>query len=195
MKYLKQSIAILCFLSIISFVACKKEDKSPSSESCTNNGYLKFLKVGHKLTYNYSDISTDDSLLTMEITSITSGDAYKYDLTGGGTFTGTYKNRYIKECNDWMLVNVSTDPTSASDKTYPTARKTGDKWTVGTTNNYLVVATGVSITTDAGIFICDKIAYNQTGAFNTDTIYYSNDIGWVKYDGWLMEYSLKSKNF
>lgn len=198
MNYLKLGITSICLLGITAIVSCKKEDdkKTTPKETCTNNGYLKFLNVGNKWNYSYWEFSSsEDTFISYSISSQTSAGSYKFDISGGGTLAGAYKTRYIKECNDWMLVNTSNDPTNADDKSYPAIRKTGDKWTVGTTNNYTVVETGVSVTTPAGTFKCDKIAYAQTGAFNVDTIFYSNDIGWIKYDGWFMGYELTSKNF
>jgi len=192
----KQLLAIM-IMATATFSACKKDDKktTPVPESCTNNGYLKFLKTGNKMEYNYLDLATDDTTLTIEYGAQASDGSYKMLLTGGGSFTSGNPTRYIKECNDWLVVSTSPAPTYATNKTYPLIRKPGDKWTVSGVNNYTVVATGVSVTTDAGTFICDKFAYNQTGTFNTDTIYFSNEYGYIKYEGFLLEYSLKSKNF
>ena len=196
MRKIKITVLGFAILSMATLNSCKKEEKKTTKESCTNSGNLKYLKVGNKWVYNYAELSlSEDTLATLEITSFTSGDAYKIDITGGGTFFGANRNRYVKECNDWFLVNPSGDPGFANDKSYPLIRKAGDKWTIAGSNNYEVLATGVSVKTEAGTFICDKITYAQSGAFNVDTIYYSNEVGWIKYVGFLFEYDLKSKNF
>lgn len=62
----------------------------------------------------------------------------------------------------------------------------GDTWsrTVNSiTSNYALVADNVQKTVPAGTFNCKIITYNQTGAFNTDTIYWNNSVGYVHYSG------------
>ncbi|XZF13054.1 hypothetical protein ACTHGU_14805 [Chitinophagaceae bacterium MMS25-I14] len=194
--------AILCIF-LFATLSCKKNDSSGSSGSggCQNNGYIKFLKVGNKWNYNYLDFFSADTSMTMEITSEPSSGVFVTTLTGGGyVVSATGNKRYTQECNDWMLVNPAIAPTAA-DKTYKLNRQLNDTWTTipgnitTITNSYTVIGKNVPVTVPAGTFTCDVFAYNQQGTFNTDTIYFSNEVGYIKYVGFLYEYELKSKNF
>lgn len=197
---LKVSALLLAGTTLLT--ACHKDDNNNTSPSnnggnnsgtCTNNGLAKFLKVGNKCVYDYSEVYSDDSVLTLEVTGQTSGGAYQYSISGGGQiFAQGGNTRNMKECNDWVSVSITGEPTT---KTYKLNRALGDTWTVNNVNTYTVVAKNVTVSTPAGNFVCDKLTYYTAGAFNTDTIYYSNDIGEVKYDGLFDEFTLRSKNF
>ncbi|PZF74184.1 hypothetical protein [Taibaiella soli] len=197
---LKVSALLLAGAALLT--ACHKDDNNnpaPSnngnggntSGSCTNNGLAKFLKVGNKLVYDYSEVYTDDSVFTMEVTGTTSAGSYQFALTGGGQVFASAPARVMRECNDWVKVSASGEPTNL---TYKLNRAQGDSWVVGS-STYTVVEKNVTVSTPAGNFVCDKLSYYTPGTINTDTIYYNNDIGQVKYDGLLYEYTLRSKNF
>jgi len=188
--------AVLLALSGL-LASCKKEGKDgPGGDSCTNNGHTKYLKVGNKLEYEYAEFSlSEDTSMTLECVG-KKGDSYEFHITGGGQWgSAGGGKRFMKECNDWLLINEANEPVSPGNRTYQLVRKNGDTWTASSVSQYTVVQKDVSVNTRAGTFICDKITFHLEGAFNTDTIYYSNDIGTVKYDGFAMEYELKSKNF
>ena len=79
-------------------------------------------------------------------------------------------------------------------------RVLGDTWTYydpqnASFNDYTVYQKNVSLTVAAGTFTCDVLTFNQQGTFNTDTIWWNNSVGWVKYSGVFLDYSLTAKNF
>jgi hypothetical protein len=187
-------IAALFLAGASLFTSCKKEDKG-SGESCTNNGHSKFLKVGNKLVYQYDELFSEDTMMILEAIGTTSGGATEFNITGGGAFGGAQKKRFMKECNDWLLITTTGEPKSSDSRTYKLVRTAGDTWDAAVISHYTVLEKDVTVTTPAGNFVCDKILYTQDGAFNTDTLYYSNEVGTVKYIGFIAEYQLKSKNF
>lgn len=191
-KVLLASLVVLFCGTVI--LSCKKSSSSDNNGGCTNNGKFTFLKTGNKLVYEYSDLLSADTLLTFDIGAKSSAGSYLVNLTGGGYLVSSGGDkRYMKECNDWLLIGVTGEPTDSS-KEFPATRALGQTWTMNGAT-FKVVASNVPVVTPAGTFNADKITYYQANAFNTDTIYFNNSIGYIKYDGFIDNYTLKSKNF
>jgi hypothetical protein len=187
----KITLSIITTVSIIFLISsCKKDDNN----SCSNNNYMKFLKVGNYWSYNLFDALTSEDSIGMKIESQPSAGTYFMKIYGAGTPVqiGGDK-RYMKECNDWFMVDPTSEPDD-NDKVYPAVRSLNQTWTVGN-STYVVVGKDVSVTVPAGTFTADKLTFHSAGTINTDTIWFSNDVGYIKYVGLVYDYELRSKNF
>ena len=189
----KALLLVAGFLTI-GIWSCKKDDSGPS---CTSTSNFKYLKVGNWMSYDYSDLGSNDDSLRMEVQSQPSAGTYLTKLIGGGvSVQSTSDKRYTKECSDWLYVSAAGEPDLNTNKVFPANRTLNQSWAVNNNSStYTVVGKDVSITVPAGTFTCDKLTYHSTGTINTDTIWFSNDIGYIKYDGLLFWYELRAKNF
>ena len=192
MKLFRGLIAIAVSGSII-LASCQKAETLPSG--CVDNGAMSFLKVGNELVYDYTDIATLDDELIITVSGKTEDGAYILDLTEGGAYVETTGDtRYMRECDEWLLIDAEQDPTS-SDRGFPVNRTIDQTWMEGQAGQYKVIEKNVAVSVQAGTFTCDVIRFEPTNTFDTITIYFNNQVGYVKYDGLQTQYELKSKNF
>ena len=194
-----KGIASLLLITVSIFTACKKSEDDvvvveptpiPVVDSC-GTPLMTFLTNGHILTYDFTYFGTTITL-THTIKSYGTKGEFKTILNSSAFNDSVYS----KECGGWLRRSPKY-PLLNTYKYRKSATAVNDAWTytdASTTVNYVVVAKNVSVTVPAGTFVCDKITYHQIGTSNTDTIYFNNTVGDVKYVG-LIEYKLKSKNF
>ena len=201
MKTYFQKITLLACAALLTFSACKKDDDGDGNKACGSADEFPFMATGHQLTYAYNEFLGNDGDYTHTYGEQDANGNFKIALTGnpkplvleGVDFF------FYRACGDKFLGGLTAG--SGSDNwQYKANAQAGETWTHnidgGGTANYAVLETGLTVNTLAGaIPDCAKITYNQAGAFNTDTIYWTDNVGWVKYDGFLLAYELKSKNF
>lgn len=199
MKTQFQKITLVFLAALLTFSACKKDNNGDSNCGATDE--FPFMATGHELTYAYDEFLGNSGTYTQTFGEQDANGNFKITITGdpkplvleGVDFF------YYRACGDKFLSSLTPD-SGADNWQYKANAQAGDSWTYaidgGGTANYKVIQTGLTVTTLAGDFPdCAKITYYQTGAFNTDTVYWSDAIGWVRYDGFLFAYELKSKNF
>jgi hypothetical protein len=194
---------IFIVLFLILLVSCKKNNPKVVSNNtdttttaCTNS--FTFLTNGDSLTYNIVLFGTPS-------TSIVS---YK-STSNAGTFVQKisdptdpiFDNQvvYMRGCNGWLTTSSTT---TVNDTSYfmKEIRSVGNSWknydsTGPYIYDYTVAQINISTTVPAGTFTCDKILYNEEGTINTDTIWWNNKYGTIKYAGVLLSQELISKNY
>lgn len=190
---------LLCAAAALSMLAsCKKDN---GNDDCGGpNPNFPFMETGHSITFAYDELFGSSGDVT-----------YTYgDQNADGSFnvsvSGTPKpaalagidNFFYKACGDKFYTGIETIA-GGDNWQYKANAKAGESWTHkfdGGQATYTVLEDGLTVSTIAGdIPNCAKITYQQALTFNTDTVYWSDQIGWVKYDGFLLSYELKSKNF
>jgi len=187
---------------IASLMSCKKdEDTTPTtpatqttSTACSNS--FSFLHVGDSLTYDIVILGTP-YVATYTILSSPSLNVYKMQVMLSGTSTPNI--RYYQGCDGWL--RNDTDAAVHDTLHYMKENRVmGDSWNYydpeyDTYNQYTVAEKNVSVATAAGTFTCDKMLFYQQGTINTDTLWWSNAVGTIKYSGTLFDYVLTWKNF
>ncbi len=201
-KFQLHAICLIFILFCVLTISCKKEKGEeepipeatpvvPSTDTC-GTLLMSFLSNGHQLVYDFTYFGTTIPL-THTIKSYGSKGEFKTILSSALINDSVYS----KECNGW-LYRSPRYPLLNTYKFRKSATALNDAWTytdAAVTENYLVVAKNISVTVSAGTFICDKITYKKNGTSTTDTIYFNNQVGDVKYINAGFEYKLKSKNF
>lgn len=187
--------ALLLTSLLATISACTKSSSSNNTTSCTND--FAYVANNHQLVYDASSAFYPDTAITTSYSTTTTTDVYKVSVVSSDG--NINQAAYLRPCTG-KLFEGNTASAAASSTMYGRKSTTtvGETWstTSGTTTyNYKVVAKNVTVVVPAGTFTCDKITYNEAGTINTDTIYYSPAIGDVKYDGVLLSYDLRSKNF
>lgn len=185
--------------SLLFVTACKKDD---SGDDCGGaNANFPFMATGHQLTYAYDELFGLSGDLTYTYGEQDSNGNYKVAISGNPkpSLLAGINEFYYRACGDKFVADLTAG--SGSDNwSYKANAQAGDSWTHaidgGGSAAYNVLQTGLTVNTLAGaIPDCAKITYYQEGTINTDTIYWSDAVGWVKYDGLIWSYELKSKNF
>ena len=202
MRNKKSLLALGCLVIFgVSYLSsCKKdtEETTPDTsvpvvtptDTC-GTPIMSYLAAGHILTYDFSYFSST-FILTHTIKNF-GGNQFKTILSSSLINDSVYS----KECGGWLYQSPSQTLT-ANHKYRKSNTVVGDTWSStngATTATYVVIAKNVSVTVPAGTFLCDKITYHQTGTSNTDTMYFNNSVGDVKYLGTGFNYSLKTKNY
>ena len=188
----------LCLISLLFLSLCLQScDEDDATNTCTG-GNFNFLTVGNQWESSFfGSFFADDTLLMAEVLEEPEPGVFKLRTWSepDNDLDDTY---YLQDCGDYMLRSKNL-PIMPDDKYMKANRAVGDAWSytdrvTNVTSNYEVLEKNVSVTTPAGTFVADKISYYQTGAFNTDTMFISNDVFFVKYEG-IIQYELISKNF
>jgi hypothetical protein len=195
-------LLVFLFFSLFSLNSCKKEETKSEPEpepvptpvvtDTCGTPLMTFLKNGNQLVYDFT-ISGSTVPLTHKIKTYGSKGEFK-TVISSSLYTDSV---YSKECKGWMQRSPRY-PLLSSYKSRKSVTAVNDTWTYSDgaiTATYIVLAKNISVTVGAGTFVCDKINYKQNGSANTDTIYFSNEVGDVKYIGTGFDYKLKSKNF
>lgn len=200
---LKKSYIAACCLVIFGinyFSSCKKDTEETTPEATVpvvtptdtcGTPVMSYLAAGHILTYDFSYFASS-FILTHTIKNFGSNQ-FKTVLSSSVINDSVYS----KECGGWLYQSPSQSLTS-NHKYRKSSTVVGTTWTSingSITANYVVIAKNVSVTVPAGTFTCDKITYHQTGTSNTDTLFFNNSVGDVKYIGTGFNYALKTKNF
>jgi hypothetical protein len=193
---------IFLALSATIFYSCKKDNSTSaggnSGGACSNS--FTFLANGKELVAIDVDIFGDTTYLTNSFTATADAGTFKNvigdSVSGVNTIVGT---RYMRGCNGWLTSDVNLN-VADSLKLQKENCIIGDTWTYYDPqgmnyNTYVVDKKNVSVTVAAGTFTCDRLLYTQVGAFNTDTVWWSNTYNIVKYSGFLFSYQLYSKNY
>lgn len=196
-----QKITLLIIPALLAFSACKKADNNNDTDNCGPADQFPFMATGHELTYTYEEVLGGAGDYTHTYGEQDADGNFKISLSGNPKplVLTDIDFFYYRACGDKFLGGIT--PGSGSDNwQYKANAQKGEYWTHaiggGVTVTYKVVEAGLTVNTLAGdIPDCAKITYNQAGAFNTDTIYWSDQVGWVKYDGFSFSYELKLKNF
>lgn len=196
-----QKIALFTALFLLVFSACKKAESN--NDDCGATDFFPFMATGHELTYAFEE---NFGLGVFGDYTYTYGEQdangnFKVAVTGNPKPTALTDIDFVyyRACGDKFLSGLA--PGSGSNNwLYKANAQAGESWTQalsnGGTANYKVLEAGLTVGTLGGdVPNCAKIIYNQSGTLNTDTIYWSDQVGWVKYKGSLFEYELKSKNF
>jgi hypothetical protein len=196
-KSLKALLGI-AFVTLLIVSGCKKDNDTTSAptpapvDTCGTPS-MSFLANGRVLKYNYTVFGNTDTL-AITIKSYGANDEFQFLLVYGGTPVDT---TYGKECGGWLYRSDSY-PLLSTYKDRKSTTAVNDTWNysdASVTATYKVIAKNVSVTVTAGTFVCDKITYHDVSTINTDTLYFNNTVGDVKYNGALFDYELKSKNF
>lgn len=190
----------VAFLSFELLTGCKKskdeeETVTPTpttpADTC-GTPLMSFLADGHILTYDFTYFS-NTFVLTMKTKSYGNAGEFKTILSS----TLINDSVYSRECGGWLYRSAAY-PLLNTYKYRKSSTAVNDTYTysdAAVTAVYKVIAKNVSITVPAGTFICDKITYKQNGTINTDTLYFNNSVGDIKYVGSAFDYKLKTKNF
>jgi hypothetical protein len=186
--------SLLIVMCVILFASCKKNNTS--SSACDNT--FTFLKNGSALTYSV-DFLGDTSTSIVTYTSTSNASVFLQTISDVTDTQFNGQKVYLQGCNGWLTqsytMNVNDTGYFIKEK-----RSVGDAWkyydpTYQDINDYTVAQTNVSVKVPAGIFTCDQILYYQEGTFNTDTIWWNNSYGTIKYSGALLAQQLIAKNY
>jgi hypothetical protein len=201
MKKSFPKIALFAALVLLVVSACKKAESN--NDDCGATDFFPFMATGHEMTYAFEE---HFGLGAFGDYTYTYGEQdangnFKVAVSGNPKPTALtgIDFVYYRACGDKFLGGLSSE-SGSNNWQYKADAKAGESWSQalanGSTANYKVLEAGLTVGTLAGdIPNCAKITYNQAGAPNVDTIYWSDQVGWVKYKGSLFEYELKSKNF
>lgn len=200
MKTQFQKITLLALVTLLAFSACKKDDNNGGGD-CGSADEFPFMVTGHQLTYHFEELFGNSGDFTHTYGEQDANGNFKIALSGNPKplVLEGIDFFYYRACGDKFLGGITSE--SGSDNwQYKADAQPGESWTHqidgGGSANYKVLETGLTVNTLAGAIPgCAKITYNQAGTFNTDTIYWSDQVGWAKYEGFLFSYELKSKNF
>lgn len=185
---------------VFALTGCSKDDDEQPTPSSNNpppntNATFPFLKAGNQLQYSFQSIFITDTAFSVNFTA--DGNAFKNTQTF--LPSASVGITWLKECTGNLALSGSSASVDCANIFFKGNRVVGDSWTFttssGNTATHAVVAKNVSVTVPAGTFICDKMTYSTVGGFNTDTLYFNNDVSFVKYEGLIGNYQLKSKNF
>ena len=199
MKHSFQKITLFACATILAFSACKKDNNG--NDDCGAADKFPFMVTGHQLTYSYDEFLGSSGDYTQTYGEQDANGNFKVTFAGSPlpTSLSGIDVFYYRACGDKFLTGITSE--SGSDNwQYKANAQAGESWTHaidgGGSATYSVLEDGLTVNTLAGaIPDCAKITYNQAGTFNTDTIYWSDQVGWVKYEGFLLTYELKAKNF
>jgi hypothetical protein len=201
MKNQFQKSALFTFIALMMLSACKKADNSDDTDNCGPADEFPFMVTGHELTYTYEEFLGGSGDYTHTYGEQDSDGNFKISLSGNPKPSALTDIDffYYRACGNKFLGGL-TPGSGSSNWQYKANAQVGEYWTHaiegGGTVTFKVLETGLTVSTIAGaIPDCAKITYNQTGAPNTDTIFWSDQVGWVKYDGVSFDYELKLKNF
>ncbi len=198
MKTLKHLFLLsLCATFVLS--SCKKDDDD--DDSCTDgSSNFPILNVNRSVTYAFQLLFFDDDTVTYTVAENIG--------TGKRRITVNIKNNnesgYFPTPQYWQACGKDFYAGQIADllQTHwwiSLDANVGDTWQRNINNvtaSYRLFSKTETVTVPAGTFTnCLKFSYNQAGTFNTDTIYFHPTVSIVKYDGFLIEYQLISKNF
>lgn len=201
MKQSFQKITLFIAFVLLIVSACKKADSNNGNDDCGAADSFPFMATGHEITYSYEEFLGQSGEYTHTYGEQDANGNFKITLTGTpkpSALTGI-DYFYYRACGDKFLGGLTSE-SGSNNWQYKANAQAGESWSHniggGGTANYNVLETGLTVNTLGGdIPDCAKITYNQVGTINTDTIYWCDQVGWVKYDGFLFSYELKSKNF
>jgi hypothetical protein len=200
MNSTKWSALILIFIIVLG--SCTKNNPNSTTNNPTDttacSSSFGFLRNGDSLVYTV-DLLGNVSTNTVTYTSTSQSGTFKQKLTDPTDANLNGAVLYLKGCNGWLTQSYTS---TVSDTSYyiKENRIAGDTWqwydpTYEDTNVYTVAQTDTSVTVTAGTFVCDKILYYQVGTINTDTLWWNNTYGTIKYSGTLISQELIGKNY
>ncbi|MEM9545975.1 MAG: hypothetical protein AAGA77_08375 [Bacteroidota bacterium] len=188
---------LFSILFIVTITSCSDADSN-----CNVNNF-KFLQDGNELTYEFAGFAClfSDRLKVSYFAGEENGFVITNEcfLSGSEEFSTEFARVPIHECSGDLYALDAEGKFMTDNFRYKGNRSLGDTWTNIDENNvsatYTVLEKDISVEVPEGTHICDMISYAQEGAFNVDTIYFNNEVGFVKYSGILQEYALLEKNF
>lgn len=196
----KSTIIGMPFLAIILISSlnqsCISDDNEPDEGVCGGSDHFPYMEEGNQWTYQLESFFMADAEMTVTIAEPLEPGKFKV-LIDSDLIDEPIENFWYA-CGE----NISQMNTATDDPINNIFRKNdpaiGTIWE-GNNNNevgkYEVIDKNVTVTTDAGSFVCDKITFHIEDAFNVDTIYESSNYGTIKYDGIFLKYELSQKNF
>ncbi len=182
----------VALMSISVLTGCKKDSDDDSTPAPTT---FTFLGDGRQLEYSFNSIFLPDTSFTVNLTA--DGGAFKNVQI---FYPSVNKDStWLKECGTNLAISGTSSSVDCANIFFKGTRAVGDSWSFttssGSTATHAVVEKNVSVTVAAGTFICDKMTYRSTTSITTDTLYFNNQYSFIKYEGLLGNYELRSKNF
>ncbi len=192
--------ALMASIVIILFANCTKEGDEAIvggvfGKSCVNNRKATFLSVGHWWDYSYIEPASTfiDTTLFINIIDVIADVYHSYI----DTITAEIGNhRYQKECNDTLYTSREPGAINSDVDFILLNRFQDQKWkTYHGEAEYEVVTKDTSVYAAFDTLVCDMLYYHRRDAGTTDTIFFSNEVGFIKYYTANYRYDLFNKNF
>lgn len=190
------------FIPVLFFAAILVSSCEKSNSTTCDSSRFPFLQTGHRLTYSIYGFLSGSFTPEDYVFNIGSKDANdNYLLTfdpNPNLSSALLTPQYRRACGSKLsagAVPVLDDANCSMDLDVAAGGSWTKQGTNGITTTYRVIADNVPITVQAGTYNCKVLTYRQTGGINTDSIFWNNQVGYVKYVGLGVAYELKSKNF